>query len=660
MMMRRTFRTAALVATTALALAACNGNQPVATYTNASGSLALSTDDSLLYAVDSDNDMVAIVDVRTEEKVAEVKVGSAPERIAVGSDDTLYVSNRGSRSVSVIRKDQWTEAARISVGVEPIGLAISPDNKTLYVVNSTSLESSEFGTLSAIDTRSNQIIWDLPVGEEPRGITLLPDNTALITLYKKGEVVRVDLGKPAIIQNATGVYEQANRSKDGAPNGGVFTTSTFQTRSMPDIVAMPDGRRAFAPTIWSREDAIATPPTISGGYYSNGGPCNVGAIATAGVVTFDTDDDSVEPRVDDLTACSFSTNSSTSDFPPSTLGAAGGQVMQGPVAAAVDPTGDFLFVVNRETNNVAILPTGTRTGDGSSFATTGSSVRSLVSVGAAPNGIALTRDGKRAYVYSQFDHSISRLEASADGDSVVESGNRIIVAQDTLPVDVAAGRRLFFSAVDSRMTNVSTGVSCNSCHPDAREDGHTWNFPDGPRQTPSLAGRALSLTGPYHWSGEFPTLRDFLDHTVRERMGGSGVTEGMTAQLAAFVDAIATPDNPHRREVPTEAQVRGRHVFETADCGSCHGGEAFTDNRNADVGTFVTTGPNPDDSKTMAAGLNVPSLLTLSRTSPYLHDGSAGTLKQRLMANKHSDLHGKTSALSEAQMDDLVEYLKSL
>ncbi|HVE84668.1 MAG TPA: hypothetical protein VND93_17550, partial [Myxococcales bacterium] len=93
-----------------LLLSAC-GEPSTASYTNAAGSLALSRDDAFLYAVDTDNDLVAVVDTATEAMVAQVQVGRAPERITVGPDDTIYVSNRGSRSVSVIRRGAgtWTE-----------------------------------------------------------------------------------------------------------------------------------------------------------------------------------------------------------------------------------------------------------------------------------------------------------------------------------------------------------------------------------------------------------------------------------------------------------------------------------------------------------------------------------------------------------------------
>jgi YVTN family beta-propeller protein len=63
-------------------LTSCQG-QKRSTYTNSAGSLALSTDDSLLYAADADNDVIAVIDTGTEAKIAEVKVGRAPERVIV-------------------------------------------------------------------------------------------------------------------------------------------------------------------------------------------------------------------------------------------------------------------------------------------------------------------------------------------------------------------------------------------------------------------------------------------------------------------------------------------------------------------------------------------------------------------------------------------------
>lgn len=666
--MKWIFRSAVVFAVAAQ-LAACTSN-PEPTYSNANGTLAISRDDALLFAVDEDSEIVAIIDLETEQKIDEVKVGTAPSRIIASKDNTLYVSNRGSRNVSVVKNvsGDWTEVQKIDVGVEPTGLALAPEEDILYVVNATSLESTEYGTLTAIDTKSNQVKWELPVGEEPRGIALTHGGTmAMITLFKRGDVVQVDLTTPqvvkapltdktVILQKKQGLYYNANRTaldpqaSSTTPTGGGFSfraVSKFQPRSAADVVTTPDGKRAFVPVVWSREDAITAPPTVFGGYYGSGGPCSLGAIATPGIVTVEAD--SAEPRVDDLTACTFGTSGST-DYPASAITTPTPSMpIQGPVTGVVDSTGQWLYVVNRESNNVAVMST----------ARSGANQIKLVNVGAGPTGIALTNDGKRAYVYNSFDHSLTRIEGSGQGDSATLKPTTIHgIAAEVLPDAVVKGRRLFFSAVDSRMTNPSTGTSCNTCHLDAREDGHTWMFPDGPRQTPSLAGRKLGVTAPYHWSGEFSSMQEFMDHTVTMRMGGSSVTTSMSADIMAYLDHVQPPDNPFKVAVPTAQHVRGAQVFQKAECNACHSGEAFTNNVNADVGTLVRTGAHRDDLK--ITQLNTPSLLGLARTSPYLHDGSAGSLKDRLMTTKSTNLHGRTADLSDAEMDDLVAYLNTL
>jgi cytochrome c peroxidase len=170
----------------------------------------------------------------------------------------------------------------------------------------------------------------------------------------------------------------------------------------------------------------------------------------------------------------------------------------------------------------------------------------------------------------------------------------------------------------------------------------------------------VTQTGPFHWSGEFPTLRDFLDTTVRDRMGGLALDGVMVSQLSAFIDVIPAPDNPYRREALTDAQARGALVFKKAACDGCHAGETLTNNKQADVGTFTVTGPIQDDANVRKRGLNTPSLLGLARTAPYLHDGSAPTLKERLVQGRQSNRHGSTSHLSDADIDDLVAYLQTL
>ncbi|MEW5738423.1 MAG: hypothetical protein AB1938_05825 [Myxococcota bacterium] len=659
-------------------LAACtpaaNGNA-----NRASGSLALSSDDALLYAVDTDNGILAVIDTSTNAKVAEVKVGKGPTRVLVGADDTIYVSNRGERTVSVISRGDWRVAKTLDVAVEPSGMALTPDGKTLLVVSATSRTLVEVGTLTAFDTSTLAMKWELNVGNEPRGVAVVGNgDRAVVSLLKSSrfgqgsDVVEVDLTNAVVKQETLGLYNLANASRDTSSFGSAF--STFRARAMNDLIVTPDGSRVFAPVVWAREDAIGRRPTSAGGYYSAGGPCNIGAVATAGIVTVETSS-TPTPQVDDLTACfTVGTNSENKDYPVSTLAPrtpGSGDAIQGPTVGVVDPTGTWLFVVNRESQNVAIMPTYRRTGNDLDFNRTGTSVRSLVRVGAGADGIALTRDGTKAFVYSQFDHRVDVLTAKGRGDSaeVVNLGTPIEIAKDpdfnldgvidSKDANLAAGRRLFFDAMDTRMSSAQTNVACSTCHLEGREDGHVWQFPDGPRQTPALAGRHLLRTAPYHWSGEFTSLEAFNVHTITERMGGSGLPPAAAQNLDTYIDQLPFGENPLKTSMPSEAVARGQAAFEKAGCASCHSGELFTNNQNADVGTLNRNSVNADNGPVESRGFNVPSLLGVGRTAPYLHDGTQGTLEDRIF-NNPGDRHGVTSALSEQEKSDLVLFLKSL
>lgn len=635
---------------------------PNGTSIRASGSLALSSDDALLYAADTDNGIVAVIDTKSDQKIAEVKVGKSPVRVLVGADDAIYVANRGDRSVSVITRGQWTQARTLEVGVEPTGMALTTDGRTLLVTAATTKDDVTTGTLSAFDTQTLQAKWEVPVGEEPRAVAVVNGDRAVVSLFKKGEIVEVDLKNPAVKQQETGLYALANASR---ASGSARTTpfSSFRPRAMADLIVTPDGNRVFAPVVWAREDSIGRRPTSAGGYYSAGGPCNIGAVATAGIVTFDTKG-APAAQVDDLTSCfSSGTNQENKDFPVSTLApraTGSGEAIQGPTVGVVDPTGSWLFVVNRESSNVAVMPAWRRSGADLDFKTTGTSVRSLAHVGAGADGIALTADGSKAYVYSQFDHRVEVLVSKGAGDQaeIANAQKHIQVASDTLSPALAEGRRLFFDAMDTRMSSAQTNVACSTCHLEGREDGHVWQFPDGPRQTPALAGRHLLATAPYHWSGEFASLQTFNTHTITERMGGSGLPTVAADKLDAFIDQLPLADNPLRTSMTSEAVARGRAAFDKAGCGGCHSGELYTNNLNADVGTLSLSSVNPDKDSVVTRGFNVPSLLGVGRTAPYLHNGTEATLADRFLGG--GDKHGVTSALSPQERTDLVVFLKSL
>ena len=103
----------------------------------------------------------------------------------------------------------------------------------------------------------------------------------------------------------------------------------------------------------------------------------------------------------------------------------------------------------------------------------------------------------------------------------------------------------------------------------------------------------------------------------------------------------------------SKAALRGKSIFQDAGCAGCHPAGLFTDFRPYDVGTV---GPfdNPSDR------FITPTLIELWRTAPYLHDGSAATIRDVLTTRNLHDRHGRTSGLTNPEIEDLCEYLHSL
>ena len=102
------------------------------------------------------------------------------------------------------------------------------------------------------------------------------------------------------------------------------------------------------------------------------------------------------------------------------------------------------------------------------------------------------------------------------------------------------------------------------------------------------------------------------------------------------------------------AAERGQKLFNSSQtrCAQCHTPGYFTDRRSYDVGTAAATDEQ-------GSTFDTPTMLELWRTAPYLHDGSAATLRDVILLN-HNDRHGRTSRLSPQEIDDLVAYLQSI
>ncbi len=642
-----------------LLLAASCAQQPAPSGrgTRASGSAALSSDDAFLYIADADNNALHVVATANLARVASVPVGKWPEAVAVGAHDEIYVSNRYDRTVSVVARGSWAApVATISVGAEPTGLAVSPDQKTLLVANNSS------GTVSVIDVDTRKVKGEIPVAHDVRAVAFSLDGQAWATVAKTGEVIKLDLGQrvmalriglaQSVTRNSGSDFLETPPSDFGGDfNSGVDMPGNSSARTPGQavlLVVSADGTKLFAPHAVSKQSTIPTQETRSSYADSSSPNLPPAPVVAPAVATIDLSAGTlVHP---DATA------SPGHDIPPAML-LSSGHAMNGPVAGVVDPTGEWLFLVNQTSNNVAVVSTTRKAVDSDSL---DQGLFGIIDVGAGPRGIAISRDGRFAYVHNQFDETVSVL--SGVGSDSISVRNTLKLAENPLPAPVARGRALFYAANDARMSDTNVGgIACASCHPQGRDDGRTWQFPEGPRNTPSLVGRHIEKTAPYHWDGKLETMHSFQT-IVQDRMGGSGIEDSDFDEMLAYLAWQPGADNPNvgaHGEISATAQ-RGAAAFLKANCNSCHTGETLTDNAFHDVGTLKIEAQRVS-TNLIVSELNTPSLAGLFATAPYLHNGKAATLSARLSDQAGlTGIHGSTTHLSAAEKDELEAYLKTL
>jgi cytochrome c peroxidase len=198
--------------------------------------------------------------------------------------------------------------------------------------------------------------------------------------------------------------------------------------------------------------------------------------------------------------------------------------------------------------------------------------------------------------------------------------------------------------------------SCSSCHPnDARVDGLNWDLlNDGvgnPKNTKSLL--LAHQTPPAMSLG----VRDTAEMAVRagiEHILFTRQPEEIPAAIDEYLKSLKAVPSPYLAQGRlSEAASRGQQVFQRAGCEGCHPPPLFTNLHQYDVGTRAVFDQADDQ-------FDTPTLVELWRTAPYLHDGSAATVREVVTSHNPHDQHGRTSKLTDGEIEDLCAYLLSL
>jgi YVTN family beta-propeller protein len=586
--------------------------------------LAVSSDGNLLYVVAQEAGELLVVDPGNNKVIKKIKVGKYPHSVVLDSENKkAYVSNEWADNVSVVDLTKNEVIDTLNTGNGPAGMTLSADGRYLYVVDSYS------SNISVIDLESGEERKRFTAGNNPTGIGLSPDGKSIYVTSRR-----------ALIANYGDTLKSEVTVIDGSRLRVAERKNIESAYLMENVAFTPSGDLALL-TMLRPKNFV---PSIQ---------VEQGFIMTYGIVIIENKENG---RIAQLLI--DEPNSYYSD----------------PFDIVITPDGKKAFMTSSGVNCVSVIdidsvrailkessPELLRS-YANHLGISGRFITKRIKTGADPKGLALSPDGKLLYVAEQLDDKVAVINTeSLETVSSVDLGGpkRITVARQ--------GRRLFNNSGHTFQNQ----FDCYTCHPDMHEDGLVYNMASkdmGRNLTNTQSLREIRETPPYKWNGKNQTVykQDGMRFsTVLTRTEQFSYND-LDAITAYILTGIKYPPNllynPEGKL--TEAQKRGKIIFErTKDntgkvipesnrCVTCHPAPYYTNLQMANVGTLACS----DDT----IKFDIPHLNNIYASPPYLHDGRAATLEEIWTLYGKEDKHGVANDMNKNQLNDLVEYLKSL
>ncbi|CAN5341713.1 hypothetical protein BH09BAC6_BH09BAC6_23100 [soil metagenome] len=284
-----------------------------------------------------------------------------------------YIANTYGNTVSVINTSTNSVVSTIPVGLEPVGVTVSPDGTRVYTANTYA------GTVSVINTVTNSVIATVPLGSYPFGILASPDGTRVyVANFNDGtlsiinaasnkvtSVISVGAHAQCIASNADGSRLYVTNYVDHVVY--IIDTSTYRVVNTVYIGiepwalwVTPDGSRVY---VGSSNSSIVSVINTSNNSVStiSTGVHPQGIMASPDgkwVYAANSGDNSVS-------VISVATNTVIATVP----------VGMGPLGLSTSPDGSRLYVANFASDNVSVINTSTNM------------VIATIGVGSLPNTI---------------------------------------------------------------------------------------------------------------------------------------------------------------------------------------------------------------------------------------------------------------------------------
>ncbi len=584
--------------------------------------MLFSADGHSLYVVCQASDELRVVDVESGKVAAVVALGRAPRGITLSPDGTqIYVTNSTDDTVSVVDVATLKVTRTLPTGFEPADLVTDRTGETLYVANRLS------GDISVIDVKTGQETKRLLAGRGASYLALSPDgrfiygthiypnpdsNFATFRTPPNSEITVIDTGRQTVVErmplhNVAGVFHVALSA-----DGKLGVAAQLRPKNLIPLAHVEHG--------WVFGNSLTLFGEDVGG--------------------------TVQIPIDELD-----------------------RYYSLPWGVVITPDKSKMFVTTAASESVTVIDVARllnfvhsrREPFVNDLSASANYVVARIPVGHNPRGVLLSKDGKRLYVANRLDDNISVIDTAA---------NRVVSTIDLGgPKTInpfRRGERIFYTANYAFQSQ----FGCSNCHLDATIDGLQWDLePDGfgkdivdNRSLEDLAG-----TEPFKWNGGNPDMpTECGPRTEKYFFRSQSFGDRELTDLVTFVYSL--PYRPNRYRLAngelTPAQERGKAIFErttfkngkpipqTNQCAYCHNGPKYTNQKQLDVGTGKSTDRSPV--------IDVPQLSNVAYSAPYLHDGSARSLEEIWTVFNPKDTHGVSNDLTKDELNDLIEYLKTL
>jgi YVTN family beta-propeller protein len=585
------------------------------------GEMVASADGRWLYVVCERSDELLAVDTGTGKVEKRVAVGHVPRGVSLSADGKqIYVANSWTDTVSIIDVSTFAVVRQVTAGFEPTSVVADRSGATLYVANRVSND------VSVIDLQSGQekkrllagrgasylAISSSPSGNRIYSTHVYPNPGSPHRTPPESEITVIDPARQTVVErlplhNVAGVFHVALSA-----DGKLGVAAQLRPKNLVPLAHVEHG--------WAFGNSL----TLFGD-------------DVAGMLQVPLDE------LDRYYALPF--------------------------GVAITPEKSRIFISTAGSDSVTVIDTARllrfaraqRNSFANDLSASANYVIARIPVGRNPRGLALSPDGKRLYVATRLDDAIDVIDTRTN---TVLSTIHLGGPKEVTPI--RRGEQIFNSARYAFQGQ----FGCANCHIDGTFDGLQWDLePDGFGKdiVDNRLLEDLSGTEPFKWNGGNPNMpTECGPRTEKYFYRSQSYNDRELTDLVTYV--MAQPFRPNRYRLSngelTPAQERGKAIFdrtvdktgkpipEANQCGYCHSGPKYTNQKLFDVGSGKPTDRSPL--------IDVPQLNNVYMTAPYLHDGSAQSLEEIWTVFNPKDTHGRTNDLTKDELNDLIEYLRTL